>query len=399
MRPRPRSSMARQRGLDDVPRAGEVDVETRRQSSWATASLAPVAWTPAAVTTTSRRPELGLDARDEGADRLAIDDVELAVQRRPVRGARSQRGDREAVGRQPLARSPPQPAAGAGDDRHSLLRGPLGLVSCMAGQRPYRARCGAAERASSGRQIAFSSHRSMRPSIAATPDRPIAAGAVEGARLAQDLGRVQAHAVATVLRRQPLELGQQRAGVAAAAGRRGDEHPLDLGRRRARAGAGRRTPRPRRPRRATSHAAPGAAEVVLGGEDLPRWARRRRPGARATSVHVLGEERLRRRAGRRLAADHELRAQREHDDVVVELRRPRLDLAVDERRRARSGASVRPCSASTAGRRRSPKNEPLAARLDEPVGGGEEHVAAAEGRLVLGVARAGLDAQRHARWP
>ena len=43
------------------------------------------------------------------------------------------------------------------------------------------------------------------------------------------------------------------------------------------------------------------------------------------------------------------------------------------------------------------EERPLAAGLDEPVGGGEQHVAGPEGRLALGVAGSGLHAQRHAR--
>ena len=189
--------------------------------------------------------------------------------------------------------------------RAAAARSPAGLVPATAG-RPWRylghrldqrARAPLLACVKWG-VIAFSSHRSMRPSIAATPTGPIAAGAVEGARLAQDLGRVEAHALAPVVGRQPLELGQQRARVAAAARPRGDEHALDLGhagRERAQAAArdGALALVEHEPRGAV------AAEVVLGGEDL-LGGHEGVAQALAHELEVLGEERLRRRAGRRL---------------------------------------------------------------------------------------------------
>ena len=96
---------------------------TRRQSSSATRLARARALDAGGGDDDARRPELGLDARDEGADRAAIGDVELGVQRRSLRGREVACRDREAVGGQPLHDRGAQPARGAGDDRHPLLRG------------------------------------------------------------------------------------------------------------------------------------------------------------------------------------------------------------------------------------------------------------------------------------
>src|SRR6185503_9917070 len=53
-------------------------------------------------------------------------------------------------------------------------------------------------------------------------------GLVQRPGLDEHLGREEAHARAAGAGREALELGQERAAVAASSGRLGDEHPLDL---------------------------------------------------------------------------------------------------------------------------------------------------------------------------
>ena len=213
MRPQPRPSMPGSAAWTTFHVPVRLTSMTRRQSSSATASLAPVALDASRRDDDVRRPELGLDARNEGANRIAIDDVDLArAARSPPRAADRRWRPRwpSAASRRTMAAPSPPPAPETIATRSCVDRR---VVWCMARRRPYRrsaARSGGLARACSSaharataprRQRRFSSHRSMRPSIAATPTGSIAACAVKGARLAQDLGRVEAHALGA--RRRP----------------------------------------------------------------------------------------------------------------------------------------------------------------------------------------------------
>ena len=141
---------------------------TRLQSSSASVSLAPVRWTPAAVTTTPGAPSSASTRATKAPTAPRSTTSSSPCSADPSAGPRSHVGDREAIGGQPLHDRRAQPAAGAGDDRHPLLRGRW--TDVVHGRRAtLQGVCGALRGVRQAGVIAFSSHRSMRPSIATTP--------------------------------------------------------------------------------------------------------------------------------------------------------------------------------------------------------------------------------------
>ena len=135
-----------QRRLDDVPGAGEVDVEhappviLRRPFR-----SGPVRWMPAAVTTTSGGPSSASTRATNAPTAATIDDVELARAAPIPAGPRSHvataNPSAPAAARSPRRDPPPAPETIA-----TRCCAVAGLVSCMAARRPYRAsarRCGA----------------------------------------------------------------------------------------------------------------------------------------------------------------------------------------------------------------------------------------------------------------
>jgi hypothetical protein len=132
-------------------------------------------------------------------------------------------------------------------------------------------------------------------------DRPVALGVVERDRLAEHLGRQQAHPAKPLRRSAALELAQQPPPQADTAGALDDEHALDLAHARSERSQAAAADRLAARVVGDEPGAPVAPEHLLAGEDPLARDEARKP--LADERHVLLVELSRRRAVGRLRAD------------------------------------------------------------------------------------------------